>query len=100
MGYHLLICCLQMTPYYSSEKDEKSLEAIKRILSWYCSISRQCVNLCKFDLYCSPNMDRGEQEALAFDLQVNLVQNPSKYLRINFKLRGGKVADFQFWWIG
>lgn len=77
-------------------KDDKSLEAIKRILSWYCSISRQCVNLCKSDLYCSPNMDRGEQEALASDLQVNLVQNPSKYLGINFKLKGGKVADFHF----
>ena len=37
-----------------------------------------------------------EQEALAQTLKVNLIQNPSKYLGINFKLRGKKVADFQF----
>ena len=37
-----------------------------------------------------------EQEGLARQLQVNLVQNPSKYLGLNFKLRGNRVADFQF----
>ena len=37
-----------------------------------------------------------EQKALAQTLKVNLIQNPSKYLGINFKLRGNKVADFQF----
>lgn len=35
-------------------------------------------------------------EALAQDLQVNLVCTPSKYLGINFKLRGKRVTDFQF----
>ena len=29
-------------------------------------------------------------------INVNLVQNPSKYLGQNFKLRGNRVADFQF----
>ena len=37
-----------------------------------------------------------EQEGLARQLQVNLVQNPSKYLGLNFKLRGNRVVDFQF----
>jgi len=37
-----------------------------------------------------------DHKALARDLKVNLVQNPSKYLGLNFKLRGSKVADFQF----
>lgn len=35
-------------------------------------------------------------EALAQELQVNLVKTPSKYLDINFKLRGKRIADFQF----
>ena len=34
------------------------------------------------------------QEALAHDLQANLVQNTSKYLGINFKLRGKRIVDF------
>ena len=37
-----------------------------------------------------------EQEDLARQLYVNLVQHPSKYLGINFKLRGNRVVDFQF----
>ena len=37
-----------------------------------------------------------EQEDLARQLYVNLVQHPSKYLGINFNLRGNRVADFQF----
>ena len=41
-------------------------------------------------------MPRDDQESLARSLQVNLVQNPSKYLGLNFKLRGNRVADFQF----
>ena len=63
---------------------------------WYCIVLGQCINLSKSDLYCSPNMPIEEQEALAQTLKVNLIQNPSKYLGINFKLRGNKVADFQF----
>ena len=37
-----------------------------------------------------------EQEALARTLKVNLIQNPNKYLGINFKLTGNRVVDFQF----
>lgn len=37
-----------------------------------------------------------EQEALARTLKVNLIQNPNKYLGINFKLRGNRFAYFQF----
>lgn len=63
------------------------------ILNQYCSISGQKINLDKSDLYCSPNMD---QEFLASTLQVNLVQNPTKYLGMNFKMRGNRCVDFQF----
>ena len=37
-----------------------------------------------------------DQETLARDLKVNLVQNPNKYLGLNFKMRGNRMADFQF----
>ena len=67
-----------------------------KILSWYCSLSGQSINLSKSDLFCSPNMFDEAKEALAHALQVNLVQFPSKYLGINFKLKGKRVADFQF----
>lgn len=41
-------------------------------------------------------MPRDEQDALASSLQVNLVQSLSKYLGFDLKLRGKRVADFQF----
>ena len=41
-------------------------------------------------------MHPDDQSALAQTLQVNLVQNPSKYLGMDFKLRGNRCADFQF----
>ena len=41
-------------------------------------------------------MSNEEYVCLARLLNVNLVQNPNKYLGQNFKLRGNKVADFQF----
>ena len=41
-------------------------------------------------------MPKDEQECLGRQLQVNLVQNLSKYLGLNFKLRGNRVAYFQF----
>ena len=41
-------------------------------------------------------MDVADQELLALTLQVNLVQNPTKYLGMNFVLRGNRCADFQF----
>ena len=78
------------------KKDNKSVANLKRILDWYCKISRQDINFGKSDLYCSPNMPLSEQEDLARQLHVNLVQHPSKYLGINFNLRGNRVADFQF----
>lgn len=39
-------------------------------------------------------MSMEDQEALARDLKVNLVQNPCKYLGLNFKLKGNRIADF------
>ena len=78
------------------KKDNKSVATLKKILDWYCRISRQDINFWKFDLYCSPNMPLPKQEDLARQLHVNLVQHPSKYLGINFKLRGNRVANYQF----
>ena len=62
---------------------------------WYCSISGQCINFAKSDLYCSPNIPQNEQDTIVNSLQVNLVQQPSRYLGINFKLRDRRVCDFQ-----
>ena len=76
--------------------DAKSLATLRTTLEWYCIISGQKINLDKSDLFCSPNMSREDQEGLASQLQVNLVVNPSKYLGVNFKLRGGRVADFHY----
>ena len=78
------------------KKDNKSEANLKRILDWYCQIIGQDINFDKSDLYCFPNMPMFKQEGLARQLQVNLVQNPSKYLGLNFKLRGNRVTDFQF----
>ena len=47
-------------------------------------------------MFCFPNMSNEEQGCLVKLLNVNLVQNPSKYLGQNFKLKGNRVADFQF----
>ena len=78
------------------KRDNKSLANFQQILRWYCSISGQCVNLAKFDLFCSLNISREDQEALVTSLQVNLVQASSKYLGMNFMLRGKRIVDFQF----
>lgn len=77
-------------------KDKGSLENIMKSLDWYCKLLSKKINLSKSDLYCSPNMHESDQNSLARLLQVNLVQNPSKYLGLDFKLRGNRVADFQF----
>ena len=69
---------------------------MQHILHWYCSLSGQCINLAKSYLYCSPNMTSEDQTSLALSLHVNLVKTPSKYLGLDFKLRGKKVADFHF----
>ena len=76
--------------------DAVSLSNIHHILNWYCSISRQNINLSKSDLYCSPNMAKEVKMDLAQRLQVDLVQTHSKYLGINFMLRGKRVANIQF----
>lgn len=91
----LPICCLLMTPYCSLRM-KTSPWVYQRIIGWYYSLSSQNVNLSKSDLYCSPNMPRVDQEALAMSLQANLTQTSSKYLGLNFKLGGRRVADFKF----
>lgn len=58
------------------------------------SLFGQTINFDKSNIYCSPNIPLNTQESLASSIQVNLVQNPSKYLGINFKLRGRKVINF------
>ena len=78
------------------QQDNQSLIHIQEILNWYCSLSGQSINLSNFDLYCSPNMEEEVKGTLAQDLSVNLVQSPSKYLSLNFMLRGKRIADFQF----
>ena len=40
-------------------------------------------------------MPKEEQVSLSQNHQVNLVQTPSKYLGLNFKFRGRRVAEFQ-----
>lgn len=76
------------------QNDNCSLPNLKNTILWYCSISGQSINLTKSDLFCSPNISLDDQQSLAAALQVNLVQNPSRYLGINFKFRGRRVADF------
>lgn len=76
--------------------DKYSLRNLQNTLDWCCNISGQKINLGKSTLFCSLNMPKETQEAIARNLQVNLAQCPSKYLGINFKLRGNRIADFQF----
>ena len=52
------------------------------------------MNLAKSDLFCSPNIFREDREDLVASLQVNLVQAPSKYLGMNFMLRGKRIGEF------
>lgn len=83
-----------MTPIFSKEKMQNPLRPLKE--HWTGTLSGQRIIMSKSDLCCSPNTSKEDQEALASDFQVNLVDTPSKYLGVNFKLRGGRVADFQF----
>ena len=78
------------------KKDKHSLDTLLKILDWYFKVLRQCINPLKSDLFYSPNMPMEDQEALARDLKVNLVHNPSKYLGLNFKLKGNRITDFHF----
>ena len=77
------------------QKDKYIVPNIQKIVSWNCNLSGQCINLSKSDLFCSPNMAEVEKVALVQSLQINLVQQPSKYLGMKFKLRRNRVADFQ-----
>lgn len=77
------------------QNDKASIHNLRKTILWYCSISSQSINLNKSDLFCSPNIPQEIQVSLSNLLQVNLVQNPSKYLGINYKLRGRKVVDFE-----
>ena len=45
--------------------DVVSLSNIQHILNWYCSVSRQSINLSKSDHYCSPNMAKEVKMDLA-----------------------------------
>ena len=40
-------------------------------------------------------MPSQQKSILAQSLGVNLVQNPGKYLGVNFKLRANRIGDFQ-----
>lgn len=40
------------------KKDNISLENLQKTPDWYCYLSRQCINLAKLDLFCSPNMPK------------------------------------------
>ena len=77
-------------------KDNVSIQNLQSILNCTYSISGQSINLAKSYVFCSPNMPLEEQQALARTLQVNFVQHPSKYLGVHFKLKGNRIADFQF----
>ena len=78
------------------KKDMHSVDTLLKILDWYCKVSGQSINPLKSDLFCKPNMPMEDQEALARKLKVNLVHNPTKYLGLEFKLKGNKIADFHF----
>ena len=77
-------------------KDKNSIQNLQSVLEWYCSIFGQSINLAKSNVFCSPDMPMEEQVGLANSLRVNLVQQPSKYLGVHLKLRGNRIADFQF----
>jgi hypothetical protein len=77
------------------KNDNKSIMAIQSTLAWYCSLSGQSLNLDKSELYCSLNLTTQQKTKMAQDLGVKLVSQPSKYLGVNFKLRGNRIADFQ-----
>ena len=84
-----------MTHFSSLKNGIKSITAIQSTLAWYCSLSGQSLNLDKSEIYCSPNMSNQQKSKMAQDLGVKLVSHPSKYLGVNFKLRGNRIADFQ-----
>lgn len=50
------------------KNDNHSLTNIQDILTWYCSLSGQSINLTNSDIYCSPNMADEGKEALTHNL--------------------------------
>ena len=76
------------------KKDNKSVTKLLAILDQYCSISGQKINLAKSNLYYSSIMVAVDQESLDTTLHVNMVQNPTKYLGMNFKMKGNRCANF------
>ena len=58
--------------------------------------TKRTLNVANSNLFCSSNMPSVEQQHLASALKVNLVSKPSKYLGLNFKLKGKRVADFHY----
>lgn len=96
MGALLLTYFLLMTLSYSLRRTINPLKI--RNISYTGTVLYQGSVLTskKSDLYCSPNMTNEDQTSLALSLHVNLVKTPSKYLGLDFKLRGKKVADFHF----
>ena len=71
--------------------DHSSHDNLRKTIKWYCKISCQSINHQKSELFCSPNLTKEEKNSLDQCLQVNLVQKPSKYLGVNFKLRGKRI---------
>ena len=89
------ILCADDDSFLFFQNDNRSLTALKKTIMWYCSLSGQSINFNKSELFRSPNIDPGIQDSLTSSLQVNLVQDPSKYLGINFKLKGKRIPNFQ-----
>ena len=71
--------------------DHSSHDNIRKTVEWYCKISGQSINHQKSELFCSPNLIEEEKNSLDQCLQVNLVQKPSKYLGVDFKLKGKRI---------
>ena len=75
--------------------DKNTPTIIQQNLAWYCCLSGQSINLEKSELFCSPNLPLRQQNNLALQLGVKLVDKLGRYLGINFELRGNRISDFQ-----
>lgn len=72
------------------KKGNKSNENMQHILHWYCSLSGSVSTLQNL------TMISEDQTSIAMSLNINLVKTPSKYLGLDFKLKGKRVVDFHF----
>ena len=52
------------------ENDNQSLSKLKEIIMWYCSLSGQCINFAKSDLFCTLNIPPNIQQSLVESLRV------------------------------